>query len=272
MDLVPSVLTDQDVITSLPPRQREAHKGDFGHVLVVGGDYGMAGAVRLAAEAAARVGAGLVSVATRPEHAATVCAARPELMCHGVNQITDIMPLLAKATVVLIGPGLGKSGWARQLLAQVRQIPITLLLDADALNLLAEQPGQRPDWVLTPHPGEAGRLLQMPVSAIQQDRISAIQALKERYHGTVVLKGAGSLVLGERLWQCNAGNPGMATGGMGDVLSGVIAGLIAQGLTLEDAARIGIYIHARAGDQAAAKGQRGLLAQDVINELRSQVN
>ena len=258
----------------LTRRTRSAHKGLFGHVLVVGGDHGYSGAARLAGEAAARVGAGLVSVATRPEHAALLNLTRPELMCRGVEHPFDLEPLLEQASVVAIGPGLGRSDWARAFWAQVTDTDLPLVVDADALSLLAETPLRRGDWVLTPHPGEAARLLGVTNAAIQRDRFAAAQALQSRYGGVAVLKGAGTLVQteGDRPTICTAGNPGMASGGMGDVLTGVIAGLIAQKLQLPDAARLGVWLHAVAGDRAARDGERGLLASDLMPHLRALAN
>lgn len=256
----------------LPTRPLNAHKGGNGHVLLVGGNQGMAGAILLAARAALRTGAGLVSVATRQAHAVALTAAQPELMCHGVEQIEELLPLLQRADVVAIGPGLGQDDWSRGVYAAVMKCDKPLVVDADALNLLADDATRRAQWVLTPHPGEAARLLACSTAEIQQDRFTAVARLHERYGGVAVLKGAGSLVQGERLQLCPYGNPGMAVGGMGDVLTGIIAALIAQGLSLEDAANAGVLAHARAGDHAAQAGQRGLLPSDVIRELRGIVN
>jgi NAD(P)H-hydrate epimerase len=285
MSQAPSVsrLTFDGVVHLLAPRRRDAHKGDFGHVLIIGGDAGMGGAVRMAAEATLRVGAGLVSVATRPVHAAVISAARPELMCHAVTSASELRPLLARAGVVAIGPGLGQSDWAQELLGSVLGSGLPMVVDADALNLLAIEPLQRDNWILTPHPGEAGRLLHKISKDIQADRFAAVKALQEQFGGVVVLKGAGSLVAAadSPLALCDAGNPGMASGGMGDVLTGVIAGLLAQRQTLKTdpaqalavAARLGVSVHARAADIAANEGgERGLLASDVIAALREVVN
>ena len=259
----------------LAPRQRNAHKGHFGHVLVVGGDSGYLGAARMAAEAAARVGAGLVSVATRAEHAAMLSIMRPEIMAHGVETVTDLMPLLKKASVVAIGPGLGQSEWAQLLLARVMEAELPMVIDADGLNLLAIDQRASEHWVLTPHPGEAARLLDSDTGAIQADRFRAARQLHEKYKGPVVLKGNGSIVVDTagRLFVCDAGNPGMASGGMGDVLTGVIAGLIAQGLAISDATKLAVSLHAAAADSAAGlDGERGLLATDLFSYLRQLVN
>lgn len=259
----------------LPPRPRSSHKGDFGHVLVIGGDHGMAGAVRMAGEAALRIGAGLVTVATRPEHVSVVSSMRPELMCHGITVVQDLKKLLARATVIVLGPGLGQSHWSQELFHFTLLSEQPKLLDADALNLLSKQPQKREDWILTPHMGEAARLLKITSEEIQADRITAAQQLQKQFGGVAILKGAGTLIQSsaQNLSICNAGNPGMASGGMGDVLSGVIGGLLAQGLTLQQAAELGVCTHATAGDLAAKKeGERGLLALDLMPFLRKLVN
>ena len=251
----------------LPERPRDMHKGQCGHVLMIGGDYGFAGAIRLAGEAALRVGAGLVSVATRPEHALNIALGRPELMTVAVSGDKDIQEIIKRVDVVVIGPGLGQSEWASQLLARVLQSQLPLLLDADALNLLARDPCRSSRWVLTPHPGEAARLLNTDTASVQRDRFAAVAKLQETFGGVCLLKGPGSLVADNEagLSLCDAGNPGMASGGMGDVLSGVIGGLLAQGMTSADATRLGVCVHAEAADRAAESGERGLLASDLMS-------
>jgi NAD(P)H-hydrate epimerase len=259
----------------LPPRPRIAHKGHHGHVLVIGGEQGMAGAVRLAGEAAARVGAGLVSMATHPFHAAAVNAARPELMCHAVADGTALPTLLSKASVLAIGPGLGRDEWGRQLFGTVLDSALPMVVDADALYWLAQEPLRRNHWILTPHPGEAARLLNVTVGEVQADRWQAVRELHKRYGGVVILKGSGTLVCNghDPLALCDSGNPGMAVGGMGDVLTGVIAGLLAQGFNPWQAALAGVQLHGRAGDAAAAQdGERGLMAGDLLGPLHRLVN
>ena len=258
----------------LPRRERHAHKGHFGHVLVVGSDSGYTGAARLAAEAAARVGSGLISIATRKAHASTIAGERAELMGRGIESADALHSLLERATVVAIGPGLGQEEWGRMMLEAVLGCDLPLVVDADALNLLAQSPRRRDNWVLTPHPGEAARLLDTDTRAIQADRYAAAEEICRRYGGSVVLKGAGTLISasGEITRVCQAGNPGMGSGGMGDVLTGVVAGLIAQNLKPFDAAGLGVCLHAEAGDLAAAQGERGLLARDLMPELRRLVN
>ncbi len=262
-----------DLHAQLGARRPDAHKGDYGHVLLIGGNAGMAGSVMLAAEAAARVGSGLVSVATAPQHAAMMVTACREVMVHGVEDARELDRLIPRATVVAIGPGLGENQWAKGLLARVLELDLPMVLDADALNLLAREPMKKQSWVLTPHPGEAARLLKVTVQEIQQQRLEQVQALQRQYGGVCVLKGAGTLVASqEQVSVCTAGNPGMASGGMGDVLTGVIAGLLAQGPGLYDAARLGVQLHARSADAAAQNGLRGLLASDLFVPLRTLVN
>lgn len=255
----------------LKPRPRESHKGDYGHVLIIGGDYGFSGAIRLAAEAALRVGAGLVSVATRPEHALTANLMCPEIMCHSA---TESQNLLAKASVVVIGPGLGRSEWGKELLTTTLTSSLPIVIDADGLNLLAEMSVKKTNWILTPHPGEAARLLKQTTAEIQEDRIAAVKNLQMIWGGICVLKGAGSLIAtpDQQISCCEAGNPGMATAGMGDVLSGVIAGLLAQRIPAEIAAKLAVLVHAMAGDLAAKEGERGMIASDLMPYLRRLVN
>jgi len=263
----------EDISDYLPTRPNICQKGDFGHVLIIGGDVGLSGAVRMSAEAAARVGAGLVSVATHPTHAPFINLGRPEIMSHGIESGKELLPLLEKVDVVVVGPGLGRGEWAESCWQQLIAIKKPMVIDADALNLLAEDPTHRENWILTPHPGEAGRLLGVPAAEVQDDRLKSAITIQARYDGVAVLKGAGSLIASSTgVVVCDAGNPGMASGGMGDVLTGVIAGLLAQGLPLDEAAHVGVLIHAYAGDLAAGKTPRGMLATDLMARLREVVN
>jgi len=276
-DLPPSAYRydGEDLPHLLPARSKTAHKGDFGHVLIVGGDDGMGGAARLAGEAAVRVGAGLVSVATRPGHASVQAAARPEIMFHGIDHPDQLGDLAARANVLALGPGLGRKQWGREMLDWTLAQSLPIVIDADGLNLLAGrelQPGPR---VLTPHPGEAGRLLGCGAAEVENDRFRSLQAIQQQYRSVIVLKGAGTLVsadANEAPSVCQSGNPGMATGGMGDVLTGVIAGLLAQGLSEAQAAHAGVWLHGAAADRAAVDGERGLLASDLFPHLRRLVN
>jgi NAD(P)H-hydrate epimerase len=257
----------------MPPRRDDDHKGRFGHVLVVGGDHGMGGAVRLCAEAAVRCGAGLVSVLTRPEHALPLLAGRPELMTLGCAD--GPWPVGSeRASVLAVGPGLGRTDWGRQQLQRALARGLPSVLDADALFHLDVRSPLPAQCVLTPHPGEAARLLQLDSAAIQRDRPGAARELARRFGCCVVLKGNGSLVAAPdgTLWVVDAGNPGMASAGMGDVLTGVIAALLAQGLQVPQAAALGALVHALAGDQAAGEAPRGLLASDLFPALRRLLN
>jgi NAD(P)H-hydrate epimerase len=254
----------------LPRRPRDAHKGVAGHVLVVGGAPGTTGAVRLAGEAALRSGAGLVTLATHPTHAALVNLTRPELMVQPASDPGDLRQAAARADVIAVGPGLGRQGWGRGVFTAALQLDRPLVVDADGLNLLSEAPERRDDWILTPHPGEAARLLGCGVADVESDRFAAAAALQQRYGGVIVLKGAGTLVAGpgqRPIGVCSEGNPAMASGGMGDALTGVIAALMGQGLEPEQAAQAGVCLHAAAGDLAAGGADRGLLAGDLINLL-----
>jgi NAD(P)H-hydrate epimerase len=254
----------------LAQRLMGAHKGDFGHVLVIGGDEGMPGAPILAADAACFAGAGLVTVATRPQHVLAVTVRRPEALVYGVEDGIQLEPLLARASVIVLGPGLGQSAWSEALFQAALKTPLPLIVDADALNLLARQPRENQHWLLTPHPGEAARLLNVSVQEIQADRLYALKQLRHRYSGNVILKGANSLIINtqDQIFLCSRGHPAMASAGMGDVLTGVLAALVAQGLSLAEAAPLGVYAHAYAGEKAASDGKRSVLASDLGRYLQ----
>jgi hydroxyethylthiazole kinase-like uncharacterized protein yjeF len=269
-------LQRRDLARWLVPRRNDSHKGHHGRVLCVGGEHGRAGAILMAAEAVLRSGAGLVDVATRAAHLAPLLARLPEAMAHAVADDGRLPGgLVDSADVVLLGPGLGQDAWGERLFETLVAAGKPLVLDADALNLLAGRPRPLPAAILTPHPGEAARLLDLAAADVQRDRFHAAGLLTERYGAHVVLKGAGTVVAsrGEVPRLIDAGNPGMAVGGMGDVLAGVIASLYAQGLQPFDAAACGALLHAAAGDAAAAEGgQRGLLPTDLMSWLRRLAN
>lgn len=257
-------------VAHLPARPATAHKGDFGHVLVVGGDLGTGGAVLLSAEAALRCGAGLVSVATRPEHVGASLSRLPETMCLGVSSANQLMAVLERASVLVVGPGLGQAAWGRSLLSAVANAHLPQVWDADALNLLARTPLALPGGsILTPHPGEAARLLGVSTEAVQADRPGAARKLARRYDSVCVLKGAGTLVADPsgQLRLCERGHPAMAGAGLGDVLTGVLAALLAQGLDAWQAAGLGVWLHACAGERLGAQG-RGLAASDLAPVIR----
>ncbi len=274
VDSLAEVLTKNIISQHLPRRMKDSHKGHYGHVLIVGGDYGLPGAAHMAAEAAIRVGAGLVSVATRPEHIAVISATRPEIMCYAIHAADDLIKLLERATVIIIGPGLGRSTWSEELFKTVVAANKPMLIDADGLYWLADYHLANQNWILTPHPGEAANLLSTTNDVIQSNRLMAATILQQQFGGVAVLKGSGTIICDNQYLPavCPYGNPGMASGGMGDVLSGVIGGLLAQGLTPEIAAKLGVLIHALAGDFAAKEGERGLIATDLMPYLRKLVN
>lgn len=259
----------------LLPRARDAHKGRHGRVLAIGGDQGYGGAIRLCAEAALRTGAGLVSVATRAEHVAPLLTARPEAMSQAVEDTGALRALAEPADVLALGPGLGRSEWSRQMFDTAIESQVPAVIDADGLNLLADAARPLNASVLTPHPGEAARLLCCDVASIEADRFAAAQALVQRFDAVVVLKGVGTIVAApdETPVVIGAGNPGMASGGMGDVLTGVIAALWAQGLPAYTAACAGALLHSMAADAAAREGgERGLLASDLFPHLHRLAN
>ena len=298
----PSVrmLSYEDQIRKLPVRNRNAHKMNHGHVLVVGGDQGMAGAVAMAAEAAMYSGAGLVSVATHPTSVNSLVARRPEVMTKSVTTPDELKALINRATVIVVGPGLGDeslgdeslgdeslgdeslgneslggdSAWGSELFDIVLESELPMIIDADGLNRLSRLPQQstrRDNWILTPHPGEARNLLGKNV---QVNRLASVKQLQEKYGGVCLLKGAGTLIASRHgVWLCPYGNPGMSVAGMGDILSGIIGGLVAQGLDMNDAACLGVTVHSLAADNITARqGERGLLATQLLPEIRKLLN
>lgn len=257
-----------------PPRRPTSHKGDNGRLVVVGGDHGTAGAIRMTGEAALRTGAGLVRVLTRSENIGPLITARPELMVHELTA-KSLEESLEWADVVVVGPGLGEQAWGKQALQKIENFRKPMLWDADALNLLAINPDKRHNRILTPHPGEAARLLNCGVAEIESDRLLSAQRLVQRYGGVVVLKGAGTVVASENgeTGIIDAGNAGMGSGGMGDVLSGIIGAALGQKLALFDAACAGAVAHGAAADLRAARfGTRGMLATDLFSTLLRVVN
>lgn len=274
--VTPKALLLQNPGLPMPPRKKNTHKRDFGHVLLIGGGVGMAGAVVLAAKACLRTGAGLVSIATLPEHAnGTLTALIPEALVYGIETPDDLQPLLEKASVCIVGPGLGDNTWAKWLYTKAVASRLPMVVDASALRWLAVFKQQDDNWVLTPHPGEAAALLDSSTEAILQDRYASVAALQAEYGGVIVLKGCGTLIknLDGSVHVCAKGNPGMATAGMGDVLAGMIGALIAQGYDLSEATKTAVFVHAYAADRVAARwGERGLLASDLADCLPAILN
>ncbi len=255
-------------------RARDSHKGQSGKVALIGGDHGMAGAIRLASEACLRTGAGLVTVISRAEHQLTVNMCRPELMFCGCESIdANLQQRLAWAQVIVLGPGLGQQDWGQTLFKAACVSDKPCLLDADALNFLSLNPRRQDNWVLTPHPGEAARLLNCSLAEIEQDRFAAVRALQQKYGGVVLLKGAGTVIFdGKQLVVAPVGNPGLASGGCGDVLSGIIGALMAQGMGNMWATVLGVVVHGCTADLAAQQGERGMLASDLMPFIRQLVN
>lgn len=260
------------LLTKLPKLSHNASKFTQGHVLVIGGDTGMSGAAKLAALGALRVGAGLVTVLTHPDHADYINISQPELMCRHVKQPQDILSLAEKATAVALGPGTGSNAWSENVIEAALTLDKPMVVDAGALRYLAKHPLQKSNWVLTPHVGEAAALLGQGAQQriADDDRLTACQKLQAQYHGVVICKGANTVIqTDDAAYFCPDGNPGMASGGMGDLLTGVIAGLIAQGHALSFATQLGVCLHAKAADlTAAALGMRGLIATDILPQIQ----
>lgn len=267
-------LVSKDLPKVFKPRRRDSHKGKSGKVTVIGGDKGMSGAVRLASEASLRSGAGLVTVVSRPEHQLVICSTRPELMFWGCELVDmEVYLKLGWADVLVIGPGLGTADWGYNLLKAVDLADKPSVIDADALNLLSQFSLTSKNWVLTPHPGEAARLLNVSIAEIEQDRFNAVRQLHAKYGGVIVLKGAGTLIYdGKECIVAPVGNPGLASGGCGDVLSGIIGALMAQGYDNMQAACLAVVIHGDAADLAAKEGERGMLASDLMPYIHQLVN
>ncbi|MFO2463254.1 NAD(P)H-hydrate dehydratase [Pseudomonas sp. 15FMM2] len=257
-------------LPQLAARSPEAHKGQFGHVLVIGGDHGLGGAALLSAESALRSGAGMVSVATRSEHVPAALARLPEVMARGIYSGNQLMALLEKASVIVIGPGLGAGSWGKSLLSVAANAQQSQVWDADALNLLAARDVSLPaNCVITPHPGEAARLMGISTAEVQADRLKVARALSQKFNAVTILKGAGSLIASPdgRVSCCNQGHPAMATAGLGDVLAGLVGAMLAQGLTAFEASCLAVWLHATAGDRQGTFG-RGLAASDLIPTIR----
>ena len=262
-------------LPNLPKRQAASHKGSIGMLLTIGGHHDFTGAICLASEAALRTGAALVSVCCHQQSRNILLSRRPELMMAASNakELAEAS-FLAKVKAIVIGPGLGRDSWSNALFDLAIDFPQLKVVDADALYFLAQSPRKQKTWVLTPHPGEAAMLLTCTIADIEADRFAAVKKIAQRYGGICVLKGAGTLVSdGQSVWINTTGNSGMASGGMGDVLSGIIGGLILQTADLYQAARLGVYIHGRAADIIAKKqGQIGILASDLYPEIQRLIN
>lgn len=257
---------------TLPPREKDSYKQKLGHVVLIGGEQSMPGAIRIAAEACLRAGAGLVTVATHPDNRGIVIQNRYELMVHGIEKPTQLEALLEKADVCVIGPGLGQTSWSEMLWQGLKQIQCPVVLDADGLNWMSRELIPFNQLVITPHAGEAARLLNCSASQIELNRFLSVSKLAQLYHCCAVLKGPGTLVCeGTEIKINSSGNESMASAGMGDCLSGIIAAFIAQGMSIFEASQYGVYIHGKAAENACVNGMRGLLVSDLYCEIRALV-
>ncbi|MBA3695230.1 MAG: NAD(P)H-hydrate dehydratase [Methylotenera sp.] len=265
--------------TALPPRVIDAHKGIFGNVAIIGGESGMVGALLLAARAALLIGAGRTYAAALSKDAPTVDLMQPEIMLRE----PEILASLSQLDCLVIGPGLGQSNQALELLDYWLKQNVPILLDADALNLIATHPhlailakSREVATIITPHVGEAARLLACSTDEIQKNRTQAAIRLAQMLKASCVLKGAGSVCAShDGSWFVNTtGNPGLASGGTGDVLSGMIGGLVAQGLDGFEALKLGVYLHGAAADALVSKGigPVGMTASEVAHEARNIIN
>lgn len=268
----PCLITKAYVNTFLKRREKELHKGDCGRVLIAAGSFGMAGAAILCAKAALRSGAGLVRISAPKELFPILQVGVPEATCI-TRELTSDMWTAYDA--VAIGPGLGKEEANEHLIeGALHCTEKVVVLDADGLNLLAENPllakDKRAQLIMTPHPGEAARLLRTTAAAVNKNRAESAAALAERFSCIAVLKGAGTLVAmpDGKTYINTTGNPGMATGGSGDVLTGIIAALAGQGVSALEAAAAGVYLHGLAGDLSAGQlGEYGLIASDLTGAV-----
>lgn len=269
-----------ELVEYIPELDADVHKNQRGHCMVIGGDLSFGGAAIMAAEASLKTGSGLTSLVTRPEHVAASLARQPEIMACAVASGQQLEPLLDRPNVLVIGPGLGRSSWSEQLMQKAMATDLPMVVDADGLNIISEgrvvSNIQNRSWIMTPHPGEAARLLGISVGDVEADRFEAVRRLQEKYNAVIILKGAGTLVsaqAGEPIKVCPYGNPGMATGGMGDILSGVIGSLIAQGMDLQTSAELGCCLHSAAADMAVQdRGYKGLVATDILPYLIEAMN
>ncbi|RUO66167.1 NAD(P)H-hydrate epimerase [Pseudidiomarina planktonica] len=278
-------LSCESLADYLTPRKRTAHKGDAGTLLVLGGAPGMAGAAVLAGKAALRSGAGKVMVGCHPDSQAVIAPQQPELMVHAISDEHGLQLLLKQADTIVVGPGLGQSEWAHMIWQHAVASSKPLVVDADALRLLAQEASPPTSiWVLTPHPGEAAELLKSTTKTVSAQRWSAVNDIYQSYvsdsanaagnsGGIVLLKGAGTVIRTQQGYAVNtSGTPAMASGGMGDVLSGIVGALLAQKFPPEQAVYLAVWLHGRAAEVAAENGERGTIASDLLDVLRILIN
>ena len=270
---------DFQALRPLPKRDLYSHKGTFGKLVCIGGNVGMPGSIRLTGEAALRSGAGLVKVFCHQDSAMSVMSGRPELMVEHRDE--HLREILSWCTTIVIGPGLGRDEWSMKTLKVVLDHALEkhkpIVIDADALNLYAQNRRfilPKHLAIITPHPAEASRILKCSVKDVEANRYAVAKTLANQYDCVALLKGAGSIVASQdNFWVCDNGNPGMATAGMGDVLSGVLGALLAQGMGLRLSAVYGMCLHSYAGDLASIEhGERGMLAGDLFPHIRQLIN
>jgi len=272
---VAHLVTYPKISQHLPKIKNTQHKGNNGRVVVLGGGEAQySGAVCLSGEAALRSGAGLVSVCVAPKSEVLMARGPAELMCYAVEVPDNISSIMAQADVLVVGPGLSQNAWAQKCFKAALSLNKLTVLDADGLNLLAKNPQERENWILTPHPGEAARLLNQSIEDCEADRLSTAQALQNKYGGTIILKGASTIVLDTngKVFIVEGKVPALATGGTGDILAGLVGGLWAQGLTASHAAQVAVSVHRESGYLEQTFGPRGMMASDLLLHIRSLLN
>lgn len=266
---LPQFILRNKISRSLPRRKLESHKGDYGRVLIIAGSSGMTGAAVLASRGALRSGSGLTYLAVPKDLVNIIDSQTPEVITLPIDKYKTVKP-----NVVAIGPGLGTSAKVKKILRSLLLRKISLVIDADAINIIAKKPNSlkkaKANIIITPHPGEMARLLKRKIKDIQKNREALALETAKKYNCIVVLKGNKTVIAdpkGNSIIN-PTGNPGMASGGVGDVLTGMIASFIGQGLSLFDAAIAGVFLHGLAGDLAAEeKGQRGMVASDLVEKI-----
>lgn len=288
MQIKSHVTTEQDVLSQLPKRERSTHKGSFGHVVVIGGSRGKMGAGILASRGVLRSGAGLVTYALPESAFEKFDTTLPEIMIEPLPDngtgilhtaaLSKIDKLMSNKSAIVLGPGIGTAEETTKVVHHLLQNKLPIVIDADALNCIAEKSDclklLQTNAVLTPHPGEMARLVHKNSANVQQDRVSVARQFAKTHPATLVLKGSSTITAyHDEIWINPTGNPGMATAGMGDVLAGIIAGFLAQGLSSFEAARIAVFLHGLAGDRVSLiKGEQGILASDVADALPEAIH
>lgn len=263
------ILEENDLSKIIPPRELNSHKGNFGNIVIIGGDYNMGGAVIMAAEAACRSGAGKVTILTQKEHISAIISRLPNVMTASFESKEYLEQIKQNKTLIAIGPGLGQSDWSKTLFDFFMASDVPKIIDADALNLLSKSTKKYnlQNAIITPHPKEAARLLEISVEEVQNNRQKTVQDLFNKYGAIIILKGSNSLIYNGdgNFYVCPYGNPAMAVAGMGDILTGFITGFATQNITLTEATILGVYYHALKADKICkTQGEIGLLPMDMF--------